>query len=195
MNKLQTIFNENKDLTIAKVAAFLKESKVSAAAMTKKSKEPIVGEVYNPEAINFKAIEEYLVSKKINIDTIDWKAVVALEAEEKVIEMTLEVGDTFKMKYKPYSTQVWQLVYKTATHVCVINNESTEPKVLAHKTIVEGCKIIDVNKHSFYKDSIEELADAEAAEAEAQTSALQEAAADEADKPKSKSKSKKQKAE
>lgn len=150
MNTLQVAFNNNAELTIAKLAAYIievKEIKVTAAAMTKKSKEPIVGAVYNPEAINFDAVTAYLESKKVDIDEIDFEEVAEMTASAKLVEMTLNVGDTFKLKYKPYSTQVWQLVYKTATHVCIINNESTEPKVLANKTLVEGCRPHEINVH------------------------------------------------
>lgn len=156
MNTLQNAFSNDKNITIAKLSAYIievLEIKVTAAAMTKKSKEPIVGAVYNPEAINFDAVTKYLESKKVIVDDISWPAVAAMTASEKLVEMTLVVGDTFKLKYKPYSTQIWQLVYKTATHVCIQNNESTEPKVLANKTFVEGCRPYAINLHSMAEDT------------------------------------------
>lgn len=148
MTKLEKAFSDNKELSLRKLAASLE---VNHALLLKKAKEPVVGKVYDPEAINWPAVEEAIQAslKKANKPAVDFEKlnydeIAGIKVVVPIKETILEVGDVFTMTYKPYAGLVWKVMLKTATHVCVMANGSTEPKVMAFGTLYAcGAKKIE----------------------------------------------------
>jgi hypothetical protein len=139
MTKLEKAFSDNKELSLRKLAASLE---VNHALLLKKAKEPVPGQVYDPNAINWTAVEEAIQAsrKKANKSPIDFEKlnydeIAGIKVVAPVKETNLEVGDEFTMTYKPYSGLIWKVMLKTATHVCIMAADSTEPKVMAFGTL------------------------------------------------------------
>lgn len=118
------------NLSLRKLAMFLD---VNYNMLLKAGKQPKAGEVYNPELLNYDAIETYL-RKKLGegFDKIDWDAAanctVAVRSKESI---TWEVGSKLKIRG---DESVYQVMIATATHVCIMAVDGTQPRVFSWNT-------------------------------------------------------------
>lgn len=109
------------------------------AAIRAKSKQPIEGAVYDPNAINYEAMEAYLLKRnpELKLEELPWDELnTKSERTTKVLKDTsidFSVGQSY---YLRYFKQVWTIVYTTETHVCIVTANNTQPKVMAKTTFV-----------------------------------------------------------
>ena len=134
-DSLQAMFESYPNASIRKLAA---ATGINYGILLKKSKEPIPGEAYDPEATNWKALEEKLTSKNIDWTTLDWDAMNAGPNRQgaslqKDIN-AYNVGD--KVYLRKNNTTPYTIVYKTETHIVIMLDGSTEPQALAHNTFI-----------------------------------------------------------
>ena len=134
-DSLQAMFESYPNASIRKLAA---ATGINYGILLKKSKEPIPGEAYDPEATNWKALEEKLTSKSIDWTTLDWDAMNAGPNRQgaslqKDIN-AYNVGD--KVYLRKNNTTPYTIVYKTETHIVIMLDGSTEPQALAHNTFI-----------------------------------------------------------
>lgn len=95
----------------------------------KVSKQPIPGKPYDPTEINYPAIEKIVTNKKVNISEIDWEEI---ESSIKIIEPInkpedFTVGTQFTLRG---NDNVWEVVYRTVSHVVFIADNDTQPRVM-----------------------------------------------------------------
>ena len=134
-DSLQAMFESYPNASIRKLAA---ATGINYGILLKKSKEPIPGEAYDPEATNWGALEEKLRSKSINWTILDWDAMNAGPNRQgaslqKDIN-AYNVGD--KVYLRKNNTTPYTIVYKTETHIVIMLDGSTEPQALAHNTFI-----------------------------------------------------------
>lgn len=67
---LQSLFEKYPNASLRKLAA---ATNVNYGVLLKKSKDPIPGEAYDPEATNWKALEDKLTAKGVDWTTLDWE--------------------------------------------------------------------------------------------------------------------------
>lgn len=132
---LQYFFQEYPNASLRKLAA---ATEVNYGILLKKSKEPIPGEAYDPEAVNWKALEDKLTAKKVDWNTLDWAALNAGPNRkgstlQKDIE-AFKVGD--KVYLRRNNTTPYEIVYKTETHIVIMLEGSTEPQAWANNTFL-----------------------------------------------------------
>ena len=130
---LQALFEQYPNASIRKLAA---ATNVNYGILLKKSKEPIPGEMYNPDAINWKALEEKLTAKKVDWTALDWEA---LNAESARKGATLEKDiNNFKVGDKVYlrrnNSTPYEILYKTETHIVIMLEGSSEPQAWSIST-------------------------------------------------------------
>lgn len=134
-NSLQTYFEQYPNASIRKLSTV---TGINYGIMLKLSKKPIPGEAYDPEAINWGALEEKLTSKGIDWTTLNWDA---------MNEGPNRKGATLQKDINAYSvgTKVYlrknnatpyEIVYKTGTHIVIMLEGTTEPQALAHNTFL-----------------------------------------------------------
>ena len=132
---LQSLFEQYPNASIRKLAA---ATNINYGILLKKSKEPIPGEAYDPEAINWGALEEKLTSKGIDWTTLNW---------DTMNEGPNRKGATLQKDINAYSvgtkvylrknnTTPYEIVYKTGTHIVIMLEGTTEPQALAHNTFL-----------------------------------------------------------
>ena len=135
MTNLQTYFENYPNASIRKLSA---ATNINYGIMLKLSKKPIPGEVYDPEAINWTALEEKLTSKSIDWTTLDWDAMN--EGPNRKGATLVKDMDAFQVGSEVYlrkNNEVpYVIVYKTATHVVVQLKGSTEPQAWANNTFL-----------------------------------------------------------
>ena len=138
---LRELMTEHANVSLAKLAD---ACDAPYAAVRAKSKAPIEGQPYDPSAINYEAIEAYLLkrSPELKIEELNW-AEMNTKAERatrvlKESSVDFSAGNSY---YLRYYKQVWTIVYETETHVClmVADGSSTQPKVMSKTTFISFC--------------------------------------------------------
>ena len=132
---LQELFEMYPNASLRKLAA---ATGVNYGVLLKKSKDPIPGEAYDPEATNWAALEAKLTSKEIDWNSLDW---VALNAGPNRQGSTLQKDiSAFKVGDKVYlrrnNTVPYEILYKTETHIVIMLEGTSEPQAWANNTFL-----------------------------------------------------------
>lgn len=132
---LKDYFEKFPNASLRKLAA---ATDVNYGVLLKKSKDPIPGEAYDPEATNWKALEDKLTAKGVDWTTLDWEAMNAGPnrkgtALQKDIE-AFKVGD--KVYLRRNNTTPYEILYKTETHVVIMLEGTSEPQAWANNTFL-----------------------------------------------------------
>ena len=155
MTNLQTYFENYPNASIRKLSA---ATNINYGIMLKLSKKPIPGEAYDPEAINWSALEEKLKSKNIDWTTLDWDALN--EGPNRKGATLVKDMDAFQVGAEVYlrkNNEVpYVIVYKTATHVVVQLKSSTEPQAWANNTFLLYGPSLEPRAVKSNKEEVEE---------------------------------------
>ena len=132
---LKENFEKHPNATIRKVAHALE---MNYMGLLNASRKPIVGEAYDPDAKNYTAMAELIVKNDKDVAGIDW---AALEQNNRASTATLikdmdkfTVGSKVFIRRNP--TTPYEIVYKTATHIVLLMEGSTEPIAWQHSTFL-----------------------------------------------------------
>lgn len=132
---LQKCFELNPNASLRKLA---QATGINYGALLKKSKDPIPGQPYDPEAINWDALEEKLESKGVDWNTLNWEVLNA-GPNRKGAALQKDIG-AFQVGDKVYlrrnNTTPYVILYKTKTHVVIMLEGSTEPQAWANNTFL-----------------------------------------------------------
>ena len=154
-NSLQTYFEQYPNASIRKLSTAIN---INYGIMLKLSKKPIPGEAYDPEAINWTALEEKLKSKSIDWTTLDWDALN--EGPNRKGATLVKDVDAFQVGAEVYlrkNNEVpYVIVYKTATHVVVQLKGSTEPQAWANNTFLLYGPSLEPRAVKSNKEEVEE---------------------------------------
>ena len=154
---LQDYFEKYPNASLRKLAA---ATNINYGVLLKKSKDPIPGEAYDPEATNRKALEAKLTAKGVDWTTLDWEAMNAGPnrkgtALQKDIE-AFKVGD--KVYLRRNNTTPYEILYKTETHVVIMLEGTSEPQAWANNTFLINGPVFQPRAK---KSSKEEVAEAQ----------------------------------
>lgn len=132
---LREYFEKYPNASLRKLAA---ATNVNYGILLKKSKDPIPGEAYDPEATNWKSLEDKLTAKGVDWNTLDWEAMNAGPnrkgtALQKDIE-AFNVGD--KVYLRRNNSVPYEILYKTETHVVIMLEGTSEPQAWANNTFL-----------------------------------------------------------
>ena len=154
-NSLQTYFEQYPNASIRKLAA---ATNINYGILLKLSKKPIPGEAYDPEAINWGALEDKLTSKGIDWTTLNWDA---LNEGPNRKGATLQKDiNAYPVGTKVYlrknNTTPYEVVYKTDTHIVIMLEGTTEPQALAHNTFLLYGPSLEPRAVKSNKEEVEE---------------------------------------
>lgn len=132
---LQKCFELNPNASLRKLA---QATNINYGVLLKKSKDPVPGEAYDPEATNWAALEAKLTSKGVDWNNLNWSELNAGPNRkgaslQKDIE-AFKVGD--KVYLRRDNTTPYEILYKTDTHVVIMKVGSTEPQAWANNTFL-----------------------------------------------------------
>lgn len=112
---------------------------ISYAWLLKTSKKPIVGEAYDPEAVNYEAIAKLIASKDISLTDLPWQQMNEANARNSIAKLSKNPED-FPIGSKWYlrggDTQL-EIVYSTQTNVVLLPVDSTVPQNLSWATFFQ----------------------------------------------------------
>lgn len=132
---LQKCFELNPNASLRKLA---QATGINYGVLLKKSKDPIPGEAYDPEATNWAALEEKLTSKGVDWNALDWDVLNA-GPNRKGATLQKDIG-AFKVGDKVYlrrdNTTPYEILYKTETHVVIMKVGTSEPQAWANNTFL-----------------------------------------------------------
>lgn len=120
------------NVSIRKLAA---HTGINYGILLKLSKQPIPGVPYDPEAINYDAVEEKLLKKEINYAKLDWAAMNTGRTTtlSKSVD-DFKVGDEVYLRKNNEVPYV--IVYKTETHVVIMLKGTSEPQAWSNNTFM-----------------------------------------------------------
>ena len=165
---LQSLFEKYPNASLRKLA---QATDINYGVLLKKSKDPIPGEAYDPEATNWKALEDKLTSKGIDWNALDWEALNAGPNRkgaslQKDIE-SFKVGD--KVYLRRDNTTPYEILYKTETHVVIMKVGTSEPQAWANNTFLINGPVFEPRAEKSKKMEVEaEPSKAESVEEDAQ---------------------------
>jgi len=114
---------------------------VNYGILLKKSKEPVQGKVYDPEATNWEALAAVCSStleRRRNYAEIDWEALnkgAARKGTSLIKDMDkFKVGD--KVYLRRNNETPYEIVYKTETHVVLLLEGTQEPIAWSNSTFL-----------------------------------------------------------
>ena len=155
---LQSLFEKYPNASLRKLAA---ATEVNYGILLKKSKDPIPGEAYNPEAINWKALEDKLTAKEVDWTALDWEA-MNQGPNRKGTALQKDI-DAFKVGDKVYlrrnNTTPYEIVYKTETHVVIMLEGTSEPQAWANNTFLINGPVFEPRAEKSSKQNVEEVAE------------------------------------
>ena len=152
---LQSLFEKYPNASLRKLA---QATDINYGVLLKKSKDPIPGEAYDPEAINWKALEDKLTAKGVDWNTLDWEALNA-GPNRKGTALQKDI-DAFKVGDKVYlrrnNTTPYEIVYKTDTHVVLMLEGTSEPMAWANNTFLINGPVFQPRTEKSKKEEVEE---------------------------------------
>lgn len=132
---LQECFEMNPNASLRKLA---QATNINYGVLLKKSKDPIPGEAYDPEATNWAALEAKLTSKGIDWNNLNWSELNA-GPNRKGTSLQKDI-DAFKVGDRVYlrrdNTTPYEIVYKTDTHVVIMKEGTSEPQAWSNNTFL-----------------------------------------------------------
>lgn len=118
--------------------AFSKALNLSYQPLLKAAHKPIAGQVYDPDAINYDAVYEY-VAKRVELDfdilRVDWSQYVGQRGKVGTTFKTpdqINIGDLVYLRTD--KTTPYQIIFTTNTHVVLMKVGTEEPIAWGWKT-------------------------------------------------------------
>lgn len=152
---LQSLFETYPNASLRKLAHV---TGVNYGVLLKKSKDPIPGEAYDPEATNWKALEDKLTSKGIDWTTLDWVAMNQGPARQgSTLQKDInafKVGD--KVYLRRNNTTPYEILYKTETHIVIMLEGTSEPQAWANNTFMINGPVFEPRAEKSKKEEVEE---------------------------------------
>lgn len=132
---LKEYFEKYENVSIRKLAA---ATEVNYGVLLKKSKDPVPGQPYDPEATNWAALEATLAKKNIDYTQLDWSGMnegPARRGAQLIKDMeAFEVGKEVYLRRN--NDTPYEIVYKTETHIVLMLKGTQEPICWAHNTFL-----------------------------------------------------------
>ena len=155
MKTLRNYFEAYPNASLRKLAA---ATDINYGVLLKKSKDPIPGEAYDPEATNWGALEAKLTAKGVDWNTLDWEAMNAgpnRKGSALVKDMiAFNVGD--KVYLRRNNEVPYEILYKTDTHIVIMLEGTTEPQAWANNTFLINGPVFEPRAAKSAKMEVEE---------------------------------------
>ena len=131
---LKEYFEKYENVSLRKLAV---ATNSTYGIMLKYSKQPIVGEAYDPEATNWSAVEAYLTKRGVKLDEVDWEALNETTSRKSSVVKDMSkfnVGDKVYIRKQPATP--YTVLYKTDTHIVIMLDGTSEPLAWANNTFL-----------------------------------------------------------
>lgn len=160
---LQECFEMNPNASLRKLA---QATNINYGVLLKKSKDPIPGEAYDPEATNWAALEAKLTSKGVDWNNLNWSELNA-GPNRKGTSLQKDI-DAFKVGDEVFlrrdNTTPYKILYKTETHVVIMKVGTSEPQAWSNNTFLINGPVFEPRAEKSKKMEVEAEQPAETSE-------------------------------
>jgi hypothetical protein len=141
MKTIREAIEANKELSLRKIAL---GTGISYFSVLKIAKAPRTGEVYDPEFMNYEAVENYMRTKigSEKFEQLNWEDYkdTTLQPTQKEYDW-LKVGVKTTLRNPSYNEKyskdtIFEVVYLTKSHVVLQPSETTEPRLMLISTYI-----------------------------------------------------------
>lgn len=122
---LKSLMNQYPNVSLRKLSEV---AGISYPTILKASKKPIAGVAYNPDEVNYDALDQLFAKRDIDVSSFDWETL-----NEKKSKATLckdpsqfNVGSLVYLRKHP--TTPYEIIYKTETHIVIMLQGTQEPQ-------------------------------------------------------------------
>ncbi len=115
----------SKGLTLRKIAH---ASGANYGKLLKASRQPIPGEPYDPQAMNYAAMEAVLQPVAEQFAAVDWDEVLEHGVRKVTVVKDIEAFKVGTKVYLRRSENSFEIIWTTDTHVVILEENSTEPR-------------------------------------------------------------------
>lgn len=152
---LEALFAKYPNASLRKLA---QATEVNYGVLLKKSKEPVPGEAYDPEATNWTAIEATLVKKAVNYTELNWDELNAgPNRKGAALQKDMESFPVGSKVYLRKNNQVpYEVVYKTDSHVVLQLVGTQEPIAWVNNTFLINGPVFEPRVEKTQKGETEE---------------------------------------
>ena len=151
---LKELFETYPNASLRKLAAV---TGINYGVLLKKSKDPVPGEAYDPEATNWGALEAKLTSKEVDWNTLDWEAMnQGPNRQGSTLQKDIsafKVGD--KVYLRRNNTTPYEILYKTETHIVIMLEGTSEPQAWANNTFMINGPVFEPRAKKSEKEDVE----------------------------------------
>lgn len=102
----------------------------------KKSKEPITGKPYDPNEINYEAIDKVLAKKDIDFESIDWNEINEQSKKAEPINQISDFDIDTRFKLRESNEKIFEVIFITESHIVFMERNKTQPRVMNHDTFL-----------------------------------------------------------
>lgn len=152
---LKDCFTNYPNASLRKLA---QATNINYGVLLKKSKDPIPGEAYDPEATNWAALEEKLTSKGVDWNLLNWMELNAgpnrKGASLQKDMSAFPVGS--KVFLRRNNTTPYEILYKTETHVVIMLEGTSEPQAWSNSTFLINGPVFEPRAEKSKKQEVEE---------------------------------------
>lgn len=142
--RLENLFNDHSEMNLRKLAI---ASDCTYQVLLKAARKPIIGQPYDPSAINYEELAKS-VERKISVeefDEIDFDAIIsdARITSKQLTSADIEIGESFYLR-NDKDGRTYNMLLKTDTHVVICRDDTTQPRVMSNDTFAhQGPKKIE----------------------------------------------------
>lgn len=124
MKTLQELMEKYDKVSMRKLA---QSTNATYGVLLKRSKEPVVGQPYDPDVINYASLEEYFKLKEIDYTKLDWEALNTSANKTVLIKNHEEFKVGMKVYLRKEPTTPYEILIKTDTHIVIMLEGTSEP--------------------------------------------------------------------
>lgn len=136
-NTIKNIFESNETLTLKKFCDVLQ---IGYQFVLKKSKEPIVGQPYDPNSKNYFEISKIIERKKIDVEEYDWTSIVSESKHYEPLNdiEDFQVGVEFKLRASGNyeKDDIFEVLLLTKEYIVYKQINSEKPRVMNFDTFL-----------------------------------------------------------
>ncbi len=146
-----TIQNIRTNYPKLSLKAICEQANLCYQYVLKASKQPIAGKAYDPNEVNWNAVDAIVARKGVDLTSIDWQA---LEDAVKVVTPINKPEDfvagtefTLREASDDKKGRVYSILVTTATHLVFMACDSTQPRVMNWDTFEhQSPRIVNTKK-------------------------------------------------
>lgn len=130
---LRELMDTYGNVSIHKIA---NTANITYGLILKKSKQPIEGVPYDPEAVNFEAVEKYLEGRKVDWLNLPWDEMNSTESKAVLMKDHTKFVPGMKVYLRSNADTPYEILIKTETHIVFMLEGTSEPRAWSINTFM-----------------------------------------------------------